>query len=310
MVSSIIVDGPTINPDLDDGCGRFRVRHFGVATNGPFSSFTILKLIRDIVSKNTDIKFWNLSLVSTYEIDLIESNLNYDVIFVIDGTNKPIRVDADVPMRIGAPADSLNSMIVNAVKNGKPASYHRVGSVLSFFHKPDISYFEDDYDDPMRACEPLGEAFVSGTSFSAPWISRKLAYLIHNMGLGREVAKALIIDAAAGWNRKDDISHSIGYGIVPTHIKDIVQTSNDEIRFILTGASEAYETYTYNIPVPIYDEKQPFFARATLCYFPKCSRNQGVDYISTETDIHFGRVVNKNNRGSISSIDENIHTRG
>ena len=82
---------------------------------------------------------------------MIESNLNYDVIFVIDGTNKPIRVDADVPMRIGAPADSLN-----------------FGSVLSFFHKPDISYFGGDYDDPMRACEPLGEAFVSGTSFSAP----------------------------------------------------------------------------------------------------------------------------------------------
>lgn len=317
MVSSIIVDGPTINPDLDDGCGRFRVRHFGVATNGPFSSFTVLKLIRDIVSKNTDIKVWNLSLGSTHEIDrnfispeaaeLDRIQSEYDVIFVIAGTNKPIRVDANVPMRIGAPADSLNSMVVNAVKkNGKPASYHRVGPVLSFFHKPDISYFGGDYDDPMRACEPLGEAFVSGTSFSAPWISRKLAYLIHNMGLSREVAKALIIDAAAGWNRKDDISHSIGYGIVPTHIKDIVQTSNDEIRFILTGASEAYETYTYNIPVPIYDEKQPFFARATLCYFPKCSRNQGVDYTSTEMDIHFGRVINKNGRGSISSIDENI----
>lgn len=317
MVSSIIVDGPTINPDLDDGCGRFRVRHFGVATNGPFSSFTVLKLIRDIVSKNTDIKIWNLSLGSTHEIDrnfispeaaeLDRIQSEYDVIFVIAGTNKPIRADAGTPMRIGAPADSLNSMVVNAVKrNGKPTSYHRVGPVLSFFHKPDISYFGGDSDDPMKACEPLGEACVSGTSFSAPWISRKLAYLIHNMGLSREVAKALLIDAAAGWSRKDDVSHSIGYGIVPTHIKNIVQTSNDEIRFILTGASEAYETYTYNIPVPVYDEKQPFFARATLCYFPKCSRNQGVDYTSTEMDIHFGRVVEKNGRGTISSIDENI----
>ena len=41
-VSSIIVDGPAINPDLDDGCGRFRVRHFGVATKGYFSSFRCL----------------------------------------------------------------------------------------------------------------------------------------------------------------------------------------------------------------------------------------------------------------------------
>ena len=28
-VSSIIVDGPSLNPWLDDGCGRFKVRHFG-----------------------------------------------------------------------------------------------------------------------------------------------------------------------------------------------------------------------------------------------------------------------------------------
>ncbi len=31
-VSYIIVDGPRGNPELADGCGRFRVRHFGVAT--------------------------------------------------------------------------------------------------------------------------------------------------------------------------------------------------------------------------------------------------------------------------------------
>ena len=29
-VTSIIVDGPRLNPWLDDGCGRFKVRHFGV----------------------------------------------------------------------------------------------------------------------------------------------------------------------------------------------------------------------------------------------------------------------------------------
>ena len=32
-VSSIIVDGARLNPWLNDGCGRFKVRHFGVAVN-------------------------------------------------------------------------------------------------------------------------------------------------------------------------------------------------------------------------------------------------------------------------------------
>ncbi len=68
-VTSIIVDGPAFNPGLQDNCGNFRVRHFGVATAGRFSSFAILKQIREIVGKNRDIKVWNLSLGSAMEID-------------------------------------------------------------------------------------------------------------------------------------------------------------------------------------------------------------------------------------------------
>ena len=318
-VSYIIVDGPQGNPELEDGCGRFRVRHFGVATHNGFSSFTVLKMIRNIVASNRDIKVWNLSLGSKLEIkpnfispeaaelDRIQSE--YDVIFVVAGTNVPEGVTKK-DMRIGSPADSLNSMVVNAVDfKGNSASYTRVGPVLSFFHKPDISYYGGDgtvYTDKMVVCrDDMGAAYVTGTSFAAPWISRKLAYLIHIMGFSREVAKALLIDAAAGWNRKDDVSHRIGYGIVPKHINDIIKTSNDEIRFIMTGASEEYETYTYNLPVPIVDNAHPFYARATLAYFPQCDRNQGVDYTSTEMDIHFGRVVAKRGSITIKAIDDN-----
>lgn len=312
-VSSIIVDGPSINPALDDGCGRFRVKHFGVAKRGRFSSYSILRSIRKAVSQNRDIKVWNLSLGSVLpvkpnfispeaaELDKIQSE--YDVVFVIAGTNG----DPDQKrLPIGAPADSLNSLVVNSVTlEGTPASYHRVGPVLSFFHKPDISYYGGDLGQPMHVCTPTGEGFVKGTSFSAPWITRKMAYLICTLGFSREVAKALIIDAAASWDRKDDVSCSIGYGIVPRRIEDIVKTPDDEIRFVMTGTTDSYETYTYRIPVPIYKDKQPFYARATLCYFPKCMRDQGVDYTSTEMDIHFGRVQEKNGKASIVCINSN-----
>ena len=194
-VSYIIVDGPQGNPELADGCGRFRVRHFGVATNNGFSSFTVLKMIRNIVASNRDIKVWNLSLGSKLEIkpnfispeaaelDRIQSE--YDVIFVVAGTSIPAGVTKK-NMRIGSPADSLNSMVVNAVDfAGNSASYTRIGPVLSFFHKPDVSYYGGDgtvYTDKMVVCkDDMGAAYVAGTSFAAPWISRKLAYLIHIM---------------------------------------------------------------------------------------------------------------------------------
>lgn len=317
-VTSIIVDGPRGNPNLDDGCGRFRVRHFGVATNGPISSFTLLRKIRNIVSNNRDIKVWNLSLGSVLEIkessvspegaELDRIQNEFDVIFVVAGTNKP--VNSKAKMKIGAPADSLNSLVVNSVGfDKKPASYTRVGPVLSFFCKPDISYYGGDGSDSGQkivVCkDSLGAAYVTGTSFAAPWISRKMAYLIYIMGLSKEVAKALIIDTAAGWKGRDRRGYAIGYGVVPRHIDDIIHTPDDEIRFIIYGTTDSYETYTYNLPVPIVNNSYPFYARATLAYFPNCNRNQGVDYTNTEMDIHFGRVKIENGKASVKSIDNN-----
>lgn len=316
-VSSIIVDGHSINPELDDGCGRFRVRHFGVSKASQFSSFTILRQIREIVSSNTDIKVWNLSLGSALEINqnfispegaqLDKLQSEYDVVFVVAGTNK--RNDRIV--RIGAPADSLNSIVVNSVKkDNTPASYTRQGPVLSFFCKPDICYYGGDRNEEIRVCEPTGEAFVCGTSFAAPWISRKLAYLIHTLGFSREIAKALLIDSAAGWNTDFNQRFSVGYGVVPQRIEDVVKSRDDEIKFFMTGSSDEYEVYTYNIPVPIVDNAHPFYARATMVYFPQCTRNQGVDYTNTEMDIKFGRVKDDDGTPSVQSINNDTQGSG
>lgn len=301
-VSSIIVDGPKGNPSLEDGCGRFRVRHFGVATKQGFSAFTLLKQLEGILAENTDIRVWNLSLGSNLEIDdnfispvaaeLDRLQNQYDVIFVIAGTNRPADSEK-ADMRIGSPADSLNAVVVNSVnKDKESASYTRVGPVLSFFHKPDVSYYGGDgsrsSDRICVCCDNMGAMYKAGTSFAAPWIARKLAYLIYIMGMNREVAKALLIDSAAGWN--GTISDRTGFGIVPIHIRDIIQTKEDEIRFFVTGTTDEYETYDYSLPIPVVKGKHPFFARATLTYFPSCNRDQGVDYTCTEMDFKFGRV--------------------
>ncbi|SDX28846.1 S8 family peptidase [Eubacterium barkeri] len=312
-VSSIIVDGPASNPHLDDGCGRFKVRHFGVVNGNSIHSFTILRNINEIVAKNRDIKVWNLSLGSVRDINknfispeaaiLDKIQFDNDVIFVIAGTN--LMPGETTPRPIGAPADSLNSVVVNSVSiENKPASYSRRGPVLSFFIKPDISYYGGDKNQPIRVCTPTGEAFVRGTSFAAPWIARKLSYLIDILGLNREVAKALLIHSSTGWDKQQYASTLIGHGVVPIKIQDIVQCQDDEIQFIIQGISEKYDTYNYNLPVPIVKDKHPFIAKATLCYFPACSRNQGVDYTNTELDISFGRLNNQ----KIRTINNNYQT--
>jgi serine protease AprX len=314
MVTSLIVDGPSLNPDLDDGCGRFKVRHFGVSTQGKFSSFTVIKEIREIVESNRDIKVWNLSLGSALEINenfispeaalLDKIQYENDVIFVIAGTNKP---DNPRIRKIGAPADSINSLVVNSVTfNNEPASYSREGEVLSFYNKPDVSYYGGDNDRRIKVCSPAGIMQVMGTSFAAPWITRKLAYLIEVLGFTRELAKALIIDSAAGWEDREHGAQLIGFGVVPVKIENIVMTPEDEIKFMINGESDQFETYTYNIPIPEDKDKQPFISKATLCYFPTCTRNQGVDYTNTEMDIHFGRLSKyKSGNVRILTINDN-----
>lgn len=309
-VSSIIVDGPKLNPWLDDGCGRFQVRHFGVAVGAQFSSFSIIKKIKRIIADNQDIKVWNISLGSNQEINdnfisaeaavLDQIQYENDVIFVVAGTNKP---NPNVE-KIGSPADSLNSLVVNAVtKSGLSTKYARKGLALSFFAKPDVSYYGGSEEQYIQVCEPLGATYLAGTSFAAPWIARKLSYLIDVLGLNREVAKAMIIDAARGWNETPTPEEVAlyGHGVVPIKIDDIVQTADDEIKFVVTDVSEKWNTYNYHFPIPIKDNAYPYFARATLCYFPICDRAQGVDYTNTELNLHFGRIKDD---GKLNEINE------
>jgi hypothetical protein len=317
-VTSIIVDGPHLMPELEDNCGNFRVRNFGVARRGRNSSTAIMKQIREIVETNRDIKVWNISLGSPLEVDenfiSVEAaeldRLQYefsDILFVVAGTNKPKSADK---LRLGSPADSINSLVVNACRRDCSAtSYHRNGPVLSFFNKPDLSYFGGDFDERLSLCTATGKVNSYGTSYAAPWIARKAAYLIYVMKFSREVAKALLIDAAGGWfpNKNFESLTSLGYGVVPKKIEDVINSADDEIKFYMEGEVSAYRMSVMNLPVPLDPKtgKFPYFARATLCYFPNCKREHGVDYTLTEVDMLLGRLDNRKGQVEIKTINKN-----
>lgn len=306
-VSSLVVDGGRLNPWLDDGCGNFQVRHFGVATSGKFSSFDVARKIEKIVSGNRDIKVWNLSLGSELEVEqnfispeaaiLDRLQSQYGVLFVVAGTNDSTH---SMAQKIGAPADSINALVVNSVRKDKtPASYTRQGPVLHFHKKPDVSYYGGDSNQMLCLCCGTGEVYSSGTSLAAPLVARKAAFLIHTMGLSCEAAKALLIDSARTWNSQPN--DKIGFGVIPIRIEDVLETPSDEIKFVVNCVASEYETYDYTLPVPVVNAAHPYIAQATLCYSPECNRNQGVDYTNTELDLHFGRLKN----GRIQSIKEN-----
>lgn len=299
-VSSLIVAGHILNPDYDDGCGWFRVRHFGVALQKGNSSRRLLRDIKRIVEDNPDIKVWNLSLGEEAEVSdrfispvaacLDELQSERNILFIVAGTNDDDRTRNKM---IGSPADSINSIVVNSVKsNGEPASYSRQGPVLSFFNKPDMAYYGGDGDGSIKVLDTIGVISDSGTSYAAPWVARKAAYLIEIMRLPRDVAKALLIDSTLSWSSsilEKGSSLEVGHGILPIKISEVLKAQDDELKFYISGNIEQYETYSPLIPVPTENLKFPYSARAVLCYAPVCSKRQGVDYTNTELSLSFGR---------------------
>ncbi|MEC4183774.1 S8 family peptidase [Adlercreutzia sp. R21] len=312
-VSSIIVAGHKLNPELDDGCGWFQVRHFGAALAVGNSTTRLIRDIRSIVEKNPDIRVWNLSLGYTEEVPpnvisplaacLDDLQSERDILFVVAGTNDKNRTRR---MRIGSPADSVNSIVVNSIRSeGGAATYSRRGPVLSFFTKPDVAARGGDAGEKVTVLDSFGVTTEEGTSFAAPWITRKAAYLMEVMHLPRDVAKALIIDSAISWNAdalEKGITAELGYGAVPVSIDDLVTAGKDEIRFYLSGRARNYETYTRGVPVPLLNDKYPYVARAVLSYAPVCDKRQGVDYTNTELSLAFGRQQDKRNNEGISRI--------
>ncbi|MBO8427904.1 MAG: S8 family peptidase [Firmicutes bacterium] len=315
-VTSLIVDLPSLNPSLDDGCGRFRVRHFGVCyAKQKIDAFLLYKQIEEIVSKNLDINVWNLSLGSTKEIkkntispiaNLLDK-LQYkykNIIFVVSGTNRGENNLESI--YIGTPADSINSLVVNSVKkNNEVATYSRRGPVLSFFIKPDVSYYGGDIGEELFAgINSLIK--VKGTSFVAPLISRKLAYLINVLGLSRDLAKTLIIDSAVfNPNYKNKNINYIGRGIVPIKIKDIIETPKDEIKVLIDETSSSYISSTYEFPIPIdkFNNKFNYYAHLTMTSNIKTLGSNGVNYSKDDINIQFGPIDNVTN--NIVNIDKN-----
>lgn len=316
-VDSIIVDGPFNNPGLEDGCGRFQVKHFGVFLGKNAKPIDILTRIKKIVNENKDIKVWNLSLGSSIEVndnyispiaaELDRLQYENDIIFIIAGTNDD---NKSLKAKIGDPADSINSIVVNSVSEEKKiANYSRKGPVLSFYTKPDVCYYGGSENDSIVVWDGFGKFDKVGSSYAAPWITRKIAFLIYRMGLSKEIAKAIIIDSTLSWEKANFSSDYYGHGIVPKNINDILSCKDDEIKFYINEIASEYDNFSYKIPVPINNDLFPYVSRATMCYFTKCSRNQGVDYNDVELDLHFG-VITSSGIKTINDNKQNVEGDG
>lgn len=301
-IDSILIEGHKLNPDYDDGCGYFKVLHFGVGGKKNIDVPILFNALDEQVKKHCNsVKVWNLSLgderginpnyVSLLGAKIDEISRKYNVLFVVAGTNIS---EEYKDMTIGSPADSFNAIVVNSVISKDkpiPPDYARKGPILTFVQKPDVCYYGGDKEHPLYCYSPNGDYCCSGTSFAAPFIARKAAYLINKMHLSIECAKALLIDSAYGWNVRTGKNNNdfIGYGIVPITIEDVILGKKDEIKMIFSGRTIEQGTLIHDLPILLDSNKSfNYTAKLTFCYFTYGSRNQGVDYSDQEISVKFG----------------------
>lgn len=319
-VCSLLVCGNLLNEELglDDNCGLFKVKHFAIANKDFTSTIEIMQNIKKVIEDkdNKDIKVWNISLGTISEVNkffispvaalLDQLQIEHpDIIFVVAATNNnDINNRAKTNYRIGSPADSINSLVVGSTRFGgeESTSYARKGGVLDFFIKPDVCYFGGDEGKEIFAFNGCNVVKVCGTSFATPLITRKLAYLMYNLDLPREIAKALIIDSATKWKQTYKEKDYLGRGVVPITIQDILLTEEDETRLIYSNEIVNYSSFDYSLPLPLNENNNiNFRARVTMSYFTPCKVEFGVDYTNVEVDLKFGSIKD----GKIKSLKPN-----
>lgn len=73
----------------------------------------------------------------------------------------------------------------------------------------------------------------------------------------------------------------------------------------MSDLSEKWNTYNYHFPIYLKDNKYPYIAKATMCYFPMRDKTQGVDYTNTKLNLHFARIKDDGKLNEINNDTQN-----
>lgn len=178
----------------------------------------LVALLRDVIPKYPDVKYWNLSLggncpvsddiFSDFAVALDEIQREYGVVFVLAGGNcstrpLPLWSEEDyrnrITERICAPADSVRSLVVGSVAhvhntasaspNLCPSPFTRIGPGPAYLPKPDLSHYggncKSNADCSQTGVMSFGanQQLVEdiGTSFAAPMVTTLAANISHGI---------------------------------------------------------------------------------------------------------------------------------
>ncbi|MPL89554.1 hypothetical protein SDC9_35590 [bioreactor metagenome] len=305
----------------------------------------LIQQIRDAISRNNDVKVWNLSLGTSHEADISEfsdfakaldeiQEQNNVLICKSAGNCTNFKLNAPVS-RIAKSADTVRGLVVGSLTHDKnetdiadkhnPSPFSRIGRGPSHLIKPDVVHIGGNAGldasnnvilNPVKSFSPNGQiAKQVGTSFSTPRIAAITSGLdaMLNESFNPTLLKALIIHSAKyPEEMKMPIADKIrytGFGL-PSNSKDILFNEPNEITLILQDTLERgnfIEILDFPFPQSMIDDDGYFYGEisATLVTDPILDVSQGAEYCQSNIEVMLGTYDEKTTRDTTKSRIKN-----
>lgn len=296
----------------------------------------LIEQIRDAISRNDNIKIWNLSLGTDHEADLYEFSdfakaldeiqEQHDVLICKSAGNcNNFEINAP-KSRIAKSADTVRGLVVGSVGHDKnPSSFSRLGPGPSYLIKPDVVHIGGAASlnarngveiVPVKSFSPGGSIVKQvGTSFSTPRISAIAAGLdsLLNEKFNPILLKALIIHSARYPEEMKlgmaDKINATGFGL-PSNIKDILFNEPNEITLVLQDTLERgnfIDILDFPFPQSMIDDDGYYYGEVTvtLVTAPILDVSQGAEYCQSNISVMFGSYDEKVERDTTKPIIKN-----
>jgi serine protease AprX len=291
----------------------------------------LISLDKALQDHANEFKVWNLSLgtdivcsldeFSEFAEELDNLQEKYEVSFIISAGNYitpplldyPRSAKQLVPGRITVPADSVLGISVGSVshigykqngpKEHQPSAFSRHGAGPNYVIKPDLVHYggscstDIGHSVGVRSVCESGSAEDLGTSFAAPFVSKTLAQIYHQITPTPKpvLARALLThharDPRTGERVPDGEEDFFGFGRpapVPYCLECTPYTStlvfDDHLR---PGYFLEWDDFPY--PPSLYHNSR-YFGEIwmTVAFAPARGARWGSEYCETHIDAHFG----------------------
>lgn len=328
-----------------DGCRLLEAIVMPDTSKQSITEDELIFQIWDAVSRNPDVKVWNLSLGTNREADLYEfsdfakaldeiQEQNNVLICKSAGNCTNCRLNAPVE-RIAKSADTVRGLVVGSLAHDKnntdiaeknnPSPFSRIGRGPSHLIKPDVVHFGgnvglDSFNNittnPVKSFSVSGQVVGNvGTSFSTPRIAAITSGLdaMLNESFNPNLLKALIIHSAKyPEEMKMQIADKIkytGFGL-PSNVKDILFNEPNEITLILQDTLERghfIDILDFPFPQSMVDDEGYFYGEVTvtLVTSPILEVSQGAEYCQSNIDVMLGTYDEKIERDTTKRTVKN-----